>query len=463
MTGDDLRRPGVAGSFFPGEGAALEAEVARLLAGAERRSPPLPSPPVAVISPHAGYRFSGALTAAALAARAGAAPRRIAILSPAHRHAFRGIALPSAAGYRLPGDRRIAIDTGARQAALTAGLATLRDAAHEMEHGIETQLPFLAALYPEAQVLPVVIGAAETGAVAALIDLLAGLEGGTFFVLSSDLSHFHTDPDAKRRDAETARKIETGDHAHLEPQDACGARGIAGYLASRTGGGARALRLGMMNSHAAGGDAGRVVGYGAWAFHRPGDAMLGAAERADLLRAARGALVRRTRTGKAAEVTPDGIGPRLSTHAASFVTLETGTPGTGWRLRGCVGSLAAQAPLMRDVAENAVKAGFSDPRFAPLGAEELARLRIKVSVLSRPAPLAFASEEEALAALVPGESGAILSDGRHRGLFLPQVWDSLPEPRAFLRGLRRKAGLAEDHWSGTTRLELFRAEAFGEA
>ncbi|MEZ5714299.1 MAG: AmmeMemoRadiSam system protein A [Paracoccaceae bacterium] len=410
-----------------------------------------------MISPHAGYGFSGVLTAAALRAGAAWPPARIAILSPAHRHAFAGLAVPSQAGYGFPGFE-IAIDGPARDRLVAAGLVQVTDQAHDFEHGIETQLPFLNALYPGVPVLPVVIGQTETAPVAALVDALAAAPGETLFVLSSDLSHFLSRDRALVRDAGTARKIETGDHAALGGQDACGARGIAGYLASRHGAGARVLRLGMSSSFATTGDAARVVGYGAWSLHGPADDILGATERARLLQVARERLELRACNGQAGELPLKGFGPRLLGHGASFVTLER-----DGRLRGCIGTLSAHQPLVRDVAENAVKAGFSDPRFPPVAVAELAALRLKISVLGRPAPVEAADEAAALAALVPGQSGAILSDGRRRGLFLPQVWDSLPEPRAFLRGLRRKAGVAEDHWSGTTRLELFRAEAFGEA
>ena len=155
---------------------------------------------------------------------------------------------------------------------------------------------------------------------------------------------------------------------------------------------------------------------------------------------------------------PAAFRPELQTHAASFVTLEI-----GGRLRGCIGSLAPRMAVVRDVAENAVKAGLSDPRFAAVTEAELGRIRIKLSVLSRAARADFGSEAEARGLLVPGETGAILVSGRQRGVFLPQVWESLPAPDAFLRGLKRKAGLGEDHWSDAVELHLFRGETFGEA
>ena len=456
MTGD-LRQATVAGRFFPGSAEALAGTVKSLLDAAGRDRAPPPTPPRAVISPHAGYAFSGALTALALGRSRGAAPARIAILSPAHRHAFDGIALPSQPGYALPG-MAPGIDAAARDGLVAAGLARVLDAAHDMEHGIETQLPFLHALHPGVPVVPLVIGRAAIGDVSAAVDALATMAGRTLFVLSSDLSHFLTQAQAAAHDAEAARKIETGADAALDGRDACGARGIAGYLASGFGRGARALRLGMTTSFAVTGDAGRVVGYGAWSLHAPGEDMLDDAARAGLLQVAREALEARVGTGREIAAEPADFRPELQTHAASFVTLEI-----GGRLRGCIGSLAPRMAVVRDVAENAVKAGLSDPRFAAVTEAELDRIRIKLSVLSRAARADFGSEAEARGLLVPGETGAILVSGRQRGVFLPQVWESLPAPDAFLRGLKRKAGLGEDHWSDAVELHLFRGETFGEA
>lgn len=460
MTGhkaDQLRVAGSAGRFFAGDPAALKADVSKLLDTGGDTPGPTPSRPRAVISPHAGYAYSGKLTATALGASAGWNFERIVVLSPAHRHGFEGVALPSQDGYALPGTN-LAIDGPARDALVRTGLARVLDAAHDFEHGIETQLPFLAALHPDARVVPLVIGHADVAQVAKAVDFLADDPVETLFVLSSDLSHFLTQDQAVARDQATAQKIETGDHGGLTGEDACGARGIAGYLASLTGRGARALRLGMTSSYATTGDASRVVGYGAWSLHGPGDDMLDKAHRTELLRVARTALERRVTRAETPGIALAEVSPRLLSHAASFVTLEA-----EGQLRGCIGSLAPRAPLVHDVAENVIRAGFSDPRFAPVGADELQRIRIKVSVLSRPAKIDFTDEPGARAALVPGETGVVLIEGRHRGVFLPQVWDSLTDPEAFLNGLKRKAGLRPDHWSDALELHLFRGEVFGEA
>jgi MEMO1 family protein len=131
-------------------------------------------------------------------------------------------------------------------------------------------------------------------------------------------------------------------------------------------------------------------------------------------------------------------------------------------LRGCIGSLKAHRPLVADVAENAIKAGHADPRFAAVTVEELDSLQMKIAVLGPPAPMRFSSEADLLGQLRPGEDGLILSDRGRRGTFLPMVWESLPEPGDFWRHLKRKAGLAPDHLSATLEVHRYQAESFAE-
>jgi AmmeMemoRadiSam system protein A len=166
----------------------------------------------------------------------------------------------------------------------------------------------------------------------------------------------------------------------------------------------------------------------------------------------------------------DAIGSRFGTAArnpavlaalddagASFVTLtQSGT------LRGCIGTLEAYRPLRRDVAENAVAAAFHDPRFAPLGADELPRTRIEVSLLTLPEPMTCRDEADALAQLVPGLDGVILACDNRRATFLPQVWESLPDPRQFMAQLKRKAGLSASFWHEEMNLARYRVTKWKE-
>lgn len=143
---------------------------------------------------------------------------------------------------------------------------------------------------------------------------------------------------------------------------------------------------------------------------------------------------------------------------AVFVTLTR-----DGQLRGCIGSLEACRSLRADLEANACAAAFRDPRFPPLAAEELPGTRVEVSILSQPEAMAFRDEADALAQLRPGIDGVILEYGRHRGTFLPQVWEQLPEPGLFMRHLKLKAGLPPDFWSDDLRLSRYSVEKYKEA
>lgn len=147
----------------------------------------------------------------------------------------------------------------------------------------------------------------------------------------------------------------------------------------------------------------------------------------------------------------------LEARAATFVTLER-----NGELRGCVGSLQAGAPLIEDLERNARAAAFEDPRFPPLTEEELEGLSVEVSVLSEPQPIECQSEAELLAQLRPGVDGLLLEYGLNRATFLPQVWESLPSPTAFLQALKRKARLERDFWSERMRFSRYTVEKHTE-
>ena len=132
-------------------------------------------------------------------------------------------------------------------------------------------------------------------------------------------------------------------------------------------------------------------------------------------------------------------------------------------LRGCIGHLEAVQPLVVDVAENAFAAAFRDPRFPALTAREWPDVEVHLSILTPAQPITFVDEPDLLAQLRPGEDGLILEDGPNRGTFLPSVWESLPDAGQFLTQLKRKAGLAANHWSEQLRIYRYGTESFGDA
>ncbi|MGE3333132.1 MAG: AmmeMemoRadiSam system protein A [Rhodospirillaceae bacterium] len=136
---------------------------------------------------------------------------------------------------------------------------------------------------------------------------------------------------------------------------------------------------------------------------------------------------------------------------ASFVTLEENE-----ELRGCIGSVAARRALVEDVAENAYGAGFRDPRFAPLTQKTLGRLSVGISILGPFETISCADENDLFRQARPGLDGFVITAAGHRGLFLPQVWETLPTPRLFFDMLREKAGLPRRYWSTQLHIERFK-------
>jgi AmmeMemoRadiSam system protein A len=152
------------------------------------------------------------------------------------------------------------------------------------------------------------------------------------------------------------------------------------------------------------------------------------------------------------------VGPRARRHV-----LEPSVRGDrGEQLHGCIGSVEPRRRLVDDLRHNAVLAAFHDPRTRALRSDEIDLVRFAVSILGPHTPLRFTDEADARAQLRPRVDGLILSWHGHRGLFLPKVWESLPEPAAFLDNLKRKAGLSVDFWHSDIELERFEVLEFDE-
>jgi AmmeMemoRadiSam system protein B len=259
----NLRQPAVAGLFYAGDRNRLRATVAELLAAVPNFRGVAPK---ALIAPHAGYLYSGAVAAAAFATlrEVRASIKRVVLIGPAHYVAVRGIAVPSADAFATPLGR-LQVDRAALAAIADLPFVVEADAAHAPEHALEVELPFLQAVLDDFDLVPLLAGACTPGEVA---DVLGRLWGGpeTVLVVSSDLSHYHDYDTARRLDAATAAHIERGDWERLEPECACGFLAVAGLLDQAVPRGLKAKRLALCNSGDTAGSRDRVVGYGAWMF-----------------------------------------------------------------------------------------------------------------------------------------------------------------------------------------------------
>jgi AmmeMemoRadiSam system protein B len=260
-----LREPAVAGYFYPASPDALQREIAECLATVTRRTP-LPTQPKALIVPHAGYAYSGPVAATAYAALRPLRGRirRVVLVGPAHRVAFRGLALSSADAFLTPLG---CVDVARDAAQLLRPLAQVceLDRAHSLEHSLEVQLPFLQTVLEEFDIVPLVVGDATPEEVGGVLEALWG-GPETIFIISSDLSHYRDYAAAQRIDRATTHAIESLDVAPIDGEHACGCRPICGMLCVARAHGLHATTLDLRNSGDTAGDHTRVVGYGAFAF-----------------------------------------------------------------------------------------------------------------------------------------------------------------------------------------------------
>lgn len=256
-----IRRPAVAGRFYPEGARALAAAVQGFLRDA---GSPDEEAPKALIAPHAGYVYSGPVAGSAYAHLSAVRGRieRVVLLGPAHRVAVRGLAAPDADAFATPlGEVRL--DAEAIQRALALPQVTVLDAAHALEHSLEVQLPFLQERLGDFSLVPLVVGDATPEEVEAVIELLWG-GPETLVVVSSDLSHYHDYASARRMDAGTTRAIEALDPDAIGFDDACGRLPVQGLLRAARRHGLRARAVDVRSSGDTAGPRDSVVGYGAY-------------------------------------------------------------------------------------------------------------------------------------------------------------------------------------------------------
>lgn len=263
MSSHTLREAAVAGSFYPSDANVLRDTVDALLEDAASSPAPLPK---ALVVPHAGYRYSGPVAASAYAraARGRGYFERVVVIGPTHRVPVRGIALAGAEGFATPlGVVRVAEDWAVDQLAPLPAVC-ISPESHRWEHSVEVQLPFIQRALGDVEVVPLVAGEATGDEVA---DVLEALWGGpeTLLVISTDLSHYLPDRQARPIDAATVAKIAALD-GPIHHEFACGATPLNGLLVAARRHVLRPTLLDLRNSADTAGDPERVVGYCAFAF-----------------------------------------------------------------------------------------------------------------------------------------------------------------------------------------------------
>ena len=256
-----IRPPAVAGLFYPANAIELANDIRTFLSLAQ----PFDLTPKALIVPHAGYIYSGAIAATAYASlhRIAKQIRRVVLLGPTHRVAVRGLALPDTGAFETPLGR-IKLDKDAVRAIAHLPQIVVSAEVHAQEHSLEVQLPFLQSVLTNFTLLPLAVGMASADEVAEVLESLWGDEE-TLIVISSDLSHYLPYTTAQRVDRETVQAI-----LNLQqpiPHDrACGGTPVSGMILAAQRHQLTPHLLDLRNSGDTAGDRERVVGYAALAF-----------------------------------------------------------------------------------------------------------------------------------------------------------------------------------------------------
>lgn len=459
--------------WYPASANELRDAVDRLL---DKASPPaVEHKPIAVIAPHAGYRFSAANAAAAYKCLRGHKYKRAIVIAFSHRWAgaYDGVDVGRhRSAYRTPLGT-VPVDREVVNKLFEGGpVFVTHPDVDRSEHSLELQLPFLQRAVGEFSLVPLLVGrmTSETYAEAAR-QILPWIDDQTVIVVSSDFTHFGPDygyqpfkdnvPDELRKLADQA----------AAPLQACDFDGFVNHLAQTKDticgrgpiqlllrilsmrGGATGIRTAVDMSGSMVGDWTNSVTYQSFVFV-PRRGTLGEGARQELLRLARQTVAAYLRKEKPPEVAADAVPADARADGACFVTLEN-----NGQLRGCIGNMQAQGPLYQAVIRNAVLA-CQDSRFVqnPVTAGELDRLHIEISYLTPMKPVKNTDE------IIVGRHGLYIILGNHGGTLLPQVAYEYGWTREeFLRQVCRKAGLPLDSWKRPeATIYSYEAEVFGE-
>ena len=462
-----------AGSWYPGNSAELATKVDELL---DRASPPeISGKPIAVIAPHAGYRFSAPVAAHGYRCLKGHAYKRVIAIAFSHRNTgrYQGIAVQRGlTAYRTPlGD--VPIDHDVVEPLWKKGdLFVWHPGIDRGEHSLELQLPFLQRVLRDFKLVPLLVGRMSTSDYAEAARAIAPwVDQDTLIAVSTDFTHFGANYGYEPfKEDVPARLRELGAKA-AAPILACDFDGFAAHLAKTDDticgrapvqlllrilsmqGGAKGVRTAFDTSGNMTDDWTNSVTYQSFVFtRRPGT--LSDEARHELLRLARETATAYINGEKPPAVGADRLSADVRADGACFVTLQN-----HGALRGCIGNMEARGPLYQAVIHNAVEA-CRDYRFTnnPVTAEELNEIDVEISYLTPMKRVGDVNE------IIIGRHGLLITLGRRRGVLLPQVaYERGWTREEFLRQVCRKAGLPPDAWKRSDAiLQSCEAEVFGE-
>ncbi len=455
-----IREMAMAGLFYPADMYQLDNDIDGYL---EHVVSDLSVRPQIVIVPHAGYRYSAQVAAHAYKRLQPFKDKikKVFLLGPSHHAWINGVALSPAKQFKTPlglvkTDEQITLELAKNK------LFKFNTKAHRKEHSLEVQLPFLQKTLDDFTIIPLLYGDANPEEIANI--LMPYLEGdSSILIVSADLSHYLDYATAKKVDEQTSKNIE-GSLAITHHQS-CGATAVntAMILAKKFGLVPRLLD--MANSGDVSNDKNKVVGYGSWVYENTEDDKelegieleqkhlqnFARHNKDALLRVVKIALDRAVNKNELFQPERDNFDNILFDKGASFVTLEK-----NGKLRGCIGSVVANKSIAVDLANNAYAAALNDNRFTPVMPDELKDISFSIALLTNFEEIQFNSIEDLLSKIKVNIDGLLIQDGERQGLFLPVVWEQIPDKQEFLTELKIKAGLSPSYWSDSIKIFRFR-------
>lgn len=463
-TQEDIKKPNVSGQFYTDNSAELMQQVDSFLDKA-MVEPYEQSVPI-VIAPHAGYYFSGAVAGYSFKAVKNQKIRTVVVMGPSHHFNLDGVAIWEKGGFETPLGT-IDIDEDFSQALGEMDEAFVLDRkVFEKEHALEVELPFIQRAFPEAKLVPIIIGVPVPKVLLDLakgLDQLIGQRDDVLVVVSTDFSHFHPDEMARDMDATAIEAIKNLQAERIYQEcrqgsmEMCGCMPVtAALLLAKLRGLNNVDLLKYNNSGDVNQDKESVVGYSALAIYARNasdDNALKDGQKKRLLQIARDAVVAYVSQDK--KISLNESDERLLTKEGAFVSVYVND-----QLRGCIGHILGDEPLCHTVSYLALSSATEDTRFEPIRKDELDQLHIEISVLSIPKRIFNTNLIEM------GKHGVIISSQGRRGVFLPQVATSTGwTTDVFLSELcQQKAGLPADCWKDpqAVTIEIFTADVFSD-
>jgi AmmeMemoRadiSam system protein B/AmmeMemoRadiSam system protein A len=469
------RKPAVAGQFYSSDPIRLRADLSTLFANALPRQT---ENVLALISPHAGYVFSGEVAASSFnQVDPGKTYENIFILASSHRMSFEGASIYNKGNYVTPlGTVKVNREL-ANKLLKENPVFTDKADAHILEHSLEVQLPFLQyRMKTEFRIVPIVLGTHSASVSKKIAKALKPyLNEKNLFVISTDFSHYPTYEDACIVDKLTADAIVKNSPDHLlkvlDENDLKGFDNLATSLCGWTSvmsllymtEGRKDVAYKEIQYQNSGdspqyGDKDRVVGYYSIVVEKLNPAgqsdgfSLNSKEKESLLHIARQTMEEYVAHGKVPPVDTKSLSPKIREPYGAFVTLKK-----DGQLRGCIGRFEASGPLYEVVQQMAVASSTQDSRFLPVTEEEFDDIDIEISVLT-PMKRIYSVDEFQLC-----KHGIYMKKGYASGTFLPQVahetgWNT----EEFLGHCARdKAHIGWDGWKDAE-LYVYEAYVFGE-